>query len=333
MTAGLLRVGYTACQPDERFTAVITHSIEACLDQNWPRAFQALDSLITANPAEPAPYFYRATVYSYRMTDEESFRWEEPFLRDLAIADSLLTALPVYHDQTQPVEEERRYLLGSIHAWKSLHAGRRGHLLEALAEGVKASRQLEDLFQECPDWADLMLGIGNLRYWKSVKLKSVSWLPFIKDERDEGLALTREACARGRFSGFLAAANLSWMLLEEGRWQEAASLCEDALIKHPESRLFLFPYAEALLAGREWTQAEGVYQQIRLTLAADEWPQAVNHFICLEKLSAIAEAKGDPGSSLAFAEEAMAIEMSRQEKERITDRIRRLDQRIKRIQD
>ncbi len=265
------------------------------------------------------------------MTDEESFRWEDAFLRDLATADSLLAALPVYHNSMQPSIEEQRYLKGSIHAWRSLHAGRRGHLLEALSEGLKASRELENLFDECPDWADLMLGIGNLRYWKSVKLKSVRWLPFVKDERKEGLALTREACARGRFSGYLAAANLSWMLLEEGRWQEAASLCEEALADHPESRLFLFPYAEALLAGKEWTRAEEVYQQIRVTLASDEWPQAVNHFICLEKLSAIAEAKGDPVSSLAFAEEAMAIELSKQERTRITDRIKRLDQRINRI--
>ncbi|MDP2359374.1 MAG: hypothetical protein Q8O14_01285 [bacterium] len=322
----LARPAAGACAPDTFAVSRINRAIEACIVQDWSTALLDLNRLVREEGWHPAPWFYRATVFSYRMTDEESFRWEGAFLADLDSAQARIERLRSRGDLRVPAHS-LRYLEGSVAAWRAYHAGRREEWTTALQQGLRASRLWEHLLADCPGWADLELGIGNLRFWTSVKLRRLNWLPFLKDRRQEGLAMVEHARRAGRFSPWLPAANLCWIYLELGRPDSTISICRQALDRFPDSRLFLFPWAEALEAAGRPAEADQVYRRLLGSLRADSWPQRVNQVIVLEKRSALAMGQGDRDSARRLAREALALPLDRSEQKRLAERLARLRRR------
>jgi tetratricopeptide (TPR) repeat protein len=317
-----------ACRPDTAFVSSINLAVEACIRQDWNSALRRMNTLVTQANWHPAPWFYRATVFSYRMTDEESFRWEGAFLADLDSAQIRIDRLRRSRSTRVP-ECSLRFLEGSIQAWRAYHAGRRESWPTALQAGLSASRTWEALLKECPGWADLELGIGNLRFWTSVKLRRLNWLPFIEDRRAEGLAMVQRARRLGRFSPWLPAANLCWIYLELERPDSTLAICRQALERFPGSRLFLFPKAEALEAQQRWREADLVYQEILASLATDSWPQHVNRVGCLEKRSALRGKLGDAAGARRLAREALALPLEPAERARLKDKLERLRHQAK----
>lgn len=317
-----------ACRPDTSFTFAINRAVEACIRQDWNRALRGMNELVAREGWHPAPWFFRATVHSYRMTDEESFRWERAFLADLDSAQLRIQRLRDTHSRRVP-ECSLRFLEGSIQAWRAYHAGRREAWPGALKAGLSASRTWEALREDCPGWADLELGIGNLRFWTSVKLRRLDWLPFIEDRRAEGLAMVERARRQGRYSPWLPAANLCWIYLELQRPDSTLSICRQALARFPGSRLFLFPKAEALEAQGRWREADAVYGEILAGLAADPWPQRVNRVLCLEKRSALLDKLGDRGAARRLARETLGLPLESAERERLEEKLDLLRQRAR----
>jgi len=319
--------GAAPCAPDTFFVSRINRAIEACIRQDWRGALLGMNRLVQEQGWHPAPWFYRATVFNYRMTDEESFRWEGALRSDLDSAEARIARLRARPDRRVP-ETSLRYLEGSIAAWRAYHGGRRGdYATVALPQGLRATHIWEDLLEECPGWADLELGLGNLRFWTSVKLRRLGWLPFVKDRRAEGRRMVEHARRAGRFSPWLPAANLCWIYLELGRPDSTVSICRQALARFPGSRLFLFPLAEAWEAAGRPERADSVYRVLLASLERDEWPQHVNRVICLEKRSALAETRGDRRAAAALAREALALPLEARERERLRERLERLRRR------
>lgn len=322
---GRVRPAAAGCGLDEALLEQVNRSIEACLVQRWDEALAGMDALVSADSTRPEPWFYRATVRAYRMTDAESFAREDLFYADLDSASARL-------DHPALDEPQRRFLEGSVLAWKAYQLGRRGDWWPALRAGLAGVRVLEALQEDCPDWADLKLGLGNYRFWRSVRLRSLDWLPFVDDERESSLELVREARAEGRFSPWVAAANLTWMLLEMGRPADCLAICAEGLAAWPGSRLFRWPQAEALLQAGRAAEADAVWAGLQKEAAEQEPPGRTNEFICLEKRSGAREELGDASGALELARLAAAVPLDAGQRKRLRERIERLEDRLARLQ-
>ncbi len=308
-----------ACRPDTSFTSDINLAVEACIHQDWNGALRRMNRLVERNGWHPAPWFYRATVFSSRMTDEESFRWEGAFLADLDSAQARIEGLRRRPGRVPDCT--LRFLEGSVEAWRAYHHGRRENWTRAATHGFSASRTWEALLKDCPRWADLELGVGNLRFWTSVKLKRLRWLPFVPDRRAEGLAQVERARREGRFSPWLAAANLCWIYLELGRPDSTLSICRQALERFPGSRQFLFPRAEALEAAGRLGEADAVWREILAGLETDPWPQRVNRVLVLRKRALLQERAGRPAEAARLARQALNQPLETAERARLKDKL------------
>lgn len=308
-----------ACRPDTSFTWEVNQAVEACIRQDWNSALRRMNRLVERHGWHPGPWFQRATVFSSRMTDEESFRWEGAFLADLDSAQARIQRL-----RRQPgrvPDCTLRFLEGSVEAWRAYHHGRRENWTRAAANGMAASRTWEALLEDCPGWADLGLGVGNLRFWTSVKLKRLRWLPFVPDRRAEGLAQVERARREGRFSPWLASANLCWIYLELGRPDSTLSICRQALARFPGSRQFLFPRAEALEAAGRLGEADAVWREIQAGLDKDDWPQRVNRVLVLRKRALLQERSGRPAEAARLARQALGLPLEPAERARLKDKL------------
>jgi tetratricopeptide (TPR) repeat protein len=301
----LVRAG---CDFNEDYLLNVNASIAASVKSDWDTALSITTKMIELDQQNPGYWFFRANVHSYRMTDEESFRWEEEFFRDIHKAEELLVKAETTN--SQGLSFEFRFIKGSTLALKAYYLGRKGEWWQALKAGMRGISILRELNEDWPECIDIELGIGTFLYWKSARMKQFYWMPFIKDQRTDGMQMLEKVIKEGEFLPWVAISNLAWMLLDQNRPQEAANLLKPGLAQFPDSRLFLFPNAQARLQLQDYEAAEKAWMQLLESVRSDSYNNHVNEFICLEKLSGIAEKQADLSKSYQLSLMALELKIS-----------------------
>lgn len=309
----LLALSSRAAYLDPGRTAVINRAIELTIRERYPAALSLVDSLIRAEPARPEGWFFRAAILSMRMTDEESFRFANAMQADLDSAEVRVTRL----QRGGREGPDLRFCQAGIHSYRAYHASRREQWLKALSHGLKGVRELEQVQERWPGFADARLGLGNYYFWRTVKLKG--WLPLVPDERAEGIRLVESARHEGEYHSWVAASNLAWMYLEDGRPSQALALCREALARFPDSRLFLFPLGDALIDLQRWPEARDTWLAVLGRLEGTHPDSGVNRTICHGKLARIARETGNRAEAMRQARLALSVPVAPGMEFRVSD--------------
>lgn len=231
--------------------------------QRYPEALAIADLVIKESPAEPIGFFFRAAVLQARMMDYENYGADEA---------AFFAATGACRKLAQQQLRERRneawahFFLGSAMGYEAFVVGKKKKYFEAFRYGWDSIQHLETALKINPRLYDAYLGIGTYKYYRSKMSKSFSWLPFIKDERELGIRMVREALAKGRYSRTAAINGLSWILMDENRPAEALALIDSALTQYSSSRFFLWAAGEAAFRVGRYDRAAVHYQQILASL-------------------------------------------------------------------
>ncbi|MCK5085899.1 MAG: hypothetical protein KAQ90_00190, partial [Melioribacteraceae bacterium] len=104
-------------------------------------------------------------------------------------------------------------------------------------------------FQKCleidENFFESYLAIGTYLYWKSEKMEFLNWLPFVVDERKEGIKLIERAIENTTYNKYLAINSLIWIYITEGKDSAAIELAEKTLEHFPNSRYLKWGLARA----------------------------------------------------------------------------------------
>jgi tetratricopeptide (TPR) repeat protein len=121
-----------------------------------------------------------------------------------------------------------------------------------------------------PAFYEALIAIGSYKYWKSKEMQFLGWLPFISDERDEGIKLLEKAVLHSSYNSYLAINSLIWIYIDKGDFRKSVRLSQYALLRYPGSRFFKFGLARA-------------YEEIDLHKAIKEYYDILNSFSESEK--------------------------------------------------
>jgi len=238
--------------------------IVATVNQEYDHALEQIERVITLAPEEPIGYLFRAATLQSLMLDYEDYSAEKEFLQSLKTCRKLAEKKLRRHS-TDPWAH---FLLGSAYGYESFYLGKKKHFLQAVHTGWKCIKYLENTVRLDPKFNDAYLGIGTYKYYRS-KLSNKLRLPFLPDETAEGIAMVRRAAAHGRYSRLAAVNALTWILLDEGRPQEAYFLADSVMQVYPGSRFFMWGAAESAARLNEHDRAREVYTRIKDTLVAE----------------------------------------------------------------
>jgi hypothetical protein len=140
---------------------------------------------------------------------------------------------------------------------------------------------------------DAMLGIGVFKYWRYSKLKFLSWLPFIPDERDEGIELIKKTIRADSVRKFMAMHQLIDILTDYGQTEEAGRYARQLAGAYPESQFMLWAAAHAFDKNDDFSEAEATYLGLDSLLMHDSHVNP-NHLIkCRMKLAALYQRMND----------------------------------------
>jgi len=307
LLCGATQAGTSGTAPTAGVDALIVRGIELTVAHRYQEAWACFDSLGRALPAHPAGPFFRAAVLHSQMLDYESDEGNAEFSR--LLQESI--ALASHNLRARPCDAWNFFYRGAALGYRAFHAARRGEYLRALHDGQLALRDLEKAVSLDTSLADAYLGIGSYKYWRAKVLRYLSWLPLVPDEREEGMRLIRLAIAKGRYSYLTGLSDLSWVLIDAGRLEDAVACAQKGLAASPDSRFFLWPLAEAYFRNGDYLLAAQWYERLLASLLQVPGNNHYNEIICRLRLAQAYCARGERDKARAHASAIFGLSLDK----------------------
>jgi tetratricopeptide (TPR) repeat protein len=296
-----------------RIDSLLQRLITYTILQNYENALTLSDSVIKLTPKEPIGHFFRAAVLQARMMDYEDYAHDE---KAFFAATGTCRKLAQQKLNARRDDGWAHFFLGSALGYEAFLIGKKKKYLEAFRSGWQSIQHLEAALKIDSQLYDAYLGIGTYKYYRSKMSQRFSWLPFVKDERELGMRMIRQALAKGRYSRTAAINGLGWILMDEGRPAEALALIDSALITYPTSRFFLWGAGEAAYRVRRYDQAAAHYRRILSSLQNENHLSPYLELVGRTRLAKVYQAADKMEEACRELERVAVLSLSKRERDR-----------------
>ncbi|MBM4168196.1 MAG: tetratricopeptide repeat protein [Ignavibacteria bacterium] len=275
----------------------LMRAIDHTLRQEYWAAESVFRLLAEEYPNHPAANLYWAGMLQARAEDYSE-------LPDRRRFDSLLIVADEKAQRLQSREEtlaEGLYYAGSVLSYQSYVSSSTGEWFRAVTKGISAVSNLNKALARDSSLVGCYVGIGTYNYWKSRKTQFLSWLPFVRDDRVEGINQLRIGFRKGTYNRYLSASSLIIVLIDAGEYAEAVDVADAVLAKYPSNRHYLHWRAVACEQWGRLEEALTAYGRLLENLKADTNLHAFRRLQCNLKLADIHLRLGQMDRALEYA--------------------------------
>jgi tetratricopeptide (TPR) repeat protein len=294
----------------------IKNGVELGISEKYDEAIQLFRALADANPADPGPHFFLATIWQSKMMDFETQLWQKEF--EGAIEQTLSLAESRLNQNQYDLNDQ--FFHASALAYKSFQISREGNYLKGLRLAFKAVDGLEAVVAHDSSYFDAYLGIGSYLYWRSYLTRHFTWLPFFKDQRQRGIDFIRKAHAFGSISRWAALSNLAWIYIQEEQYEDAIQCAQKGLDVFPNSRFFLWPLGDAQFHNGDFSKALETYQVLLESVIGEEFNNHYNEIVLHLKIGKCWFELGEMDQSLQHAKRVLEIKAHQNLAKRLADK-------------
>jgi tetratricopeptide (TPR) repeat protein len=265
----------------------IRETIDFTINTNFKEALRIVTEKIEADSNDYRAQFYLAATLNSKMTHFESQEGADLF--NYAIDKTLLLVEEELENNNlvDSIKAELLFYQGSAYGYRAFFQGNNGNFLAAVSNGLKSVGALNQTLQIDSTLYGAYLGIGVYKYWRYSRLKFISWLPFVPDDREEGIAMIKIAIARDSLSRYMAMHQLVYILLDYGRYEEAKILAERITEKYPDSQFMWWANAHAYFKSKNFNKAKASYLRL-YNLILEDKDRNISHLLkCKFKLALV----------------------------------------------
>lgn len=319
---------YAESQPENtsffppRLDSLVTIAVDEAIVQKYDSAMAHVAEMERLYPKSPVgPFFHSAVLHSIMLDYEDYDRvkeFKQAVDRTIALAGSAL--------RQNPHNAWAHFFLGGGYAYLAFYYGKHGHYVHAFSTGLRAISALQHALDADSTIYDAYLGIGTYKYYRSKYAGFLTRLPFVKDEREEGIRMVRLAAEKGKFSKYPAINNLAWILASEERYEEANRVARRALDAYPESRFFLWTVAATSRLSGDWGDALKQYQHLMASFRQENRLTPYNELVIRTRTAECYAKVGQWSKSEEQRKLATAIHLSKDEKRRAEKHLEKLEE-------
>jgi len=201
-------------------------------DHKYAEAEEIIRALQKNYPRDPGIYFLLASNLHDDMLNREDYSKMETMN---ALFDSAIQL-----SEKDASDPWNTWIIGSSLGYRAIVYAEIGKYISAIRTASDAMDYLERARQRHETAADAALGIGGYKYWKSEKLGFLTYLPFIDDEREHGIAEVRYARRNSIYSREASIHALVYIFCAEGMIDSARAMRDSIAENHPNSLLPLW---------------------------------------------------------------------------------------------
>jgi len=234
----------------------MVRAIQSATHEGTPVVAESLATrYVRAWPGDPTGYYARAVARRAASLGCEAPDDIPALLDDLDAAIRLGSG----RIETRNASIWDEYVLGLSLGFRAVMNLEASRPWSAWRDSRRSVAALEGVLRADSTYADALLPLGTYHFWRGQALASWSWLPFVDDSRDQGIAELRAAAEKGATTAESALNMLMWALLAYGSPAEALSTADTLLAKFPDNVSALWARAEALKALSRWDDAERAF--------------------------------------------------------------------------
>ncbi len=307
---------------NSKIDSLLKDGIENIILQKYDAASNSFSYLEKEFPRNPLGCIYIAAAKIAEAVD-----YEEELDEDLI--DSLLSnAEDKVHTLLEEDEDNiwNNYYDALIYGYRAYFKALSGNIVTAFSDGVFSLRAFQTCLELDPNFYEAYIALGTYNYWKSAQSKSLLWLPFISDNRDEGIHYLEKAIKNSSYNKYLAAYSLAWIYIDFGESQKAVDLSLKMLKDYKESRYFRWCLARAY-QDIDKSKAIDVFREILTSIEKLPNRNYFNDVVIRHKIAMLLYELGDYDSALKLCDEILDFNVKSDKiKERLSNRLERTKQ-------
>lgn len=243
--------------PNKTVDKIINQGADFLLNHNYEAARYKFIELNKLYPKIPLGKIYLAVLEISKAVDYAEKINETKIEKLLNDAKDLSDSL--YESNKKDLWNN--YYVALSCGYYAYYKGMVGDYLSAFSNGVTSISYYEKCLNIDSLFYDSYIALGTYYYWKSAKTKSLSWLPFVNDDRALGKRLLEKAINKDTYGHFLGAYSLVWIYIENKEYSKAIKLCEEVLSMYPKNRLFKLSLAR-IYTELDKNKAISIYQEV-----------------------------------------------------------------------
>ncbi|UCD94578.1 MAG: hypothetical protein JSU69_00570 [Candidatus Zixiibacteriota bacterium] len=244
-------------------TFVRDSAVVEIADRIWRNEFRdalsAAEQIIRNEPSNPVGYFLAGVVYQ---TISEEYR-NDSFIDSTDDNLSHAIELTDHRKDSDRDNPDWYFIAGAAYGYRGLHRAFHGQWWGAFKDGFHCSSNLRKALGIDSTYYDANWGLGSYYYYRTVKSRDFLWLPFISDEREEGMRLIRRAIAGGFLCPKIARQSFLRIYLTEERYADVVMLADSLCRLLPDDPYYLLFYTEGLLAMDSLDRAEEKLEKLK----------------------------------------------------------------------
>ncbi|MGD9898369.1 MAG: tetratricopeptide repeat protein [Calditrichaceae bacterium] len=287
----------------------IRQSIDLTINTHFSEAESLLVKRMAAGDSGIDVNFYYASVLNSKMTHFENQKGEKKFIdalnKVIRKTDNYLESNP---DIDSTAFAKIAFYAGSAYGYLAYYDGQCGKWYPALSNGMKAKKYLERAVELDSTLYDAYLGLGTYNYWVSSRVRHVLWLPFIPDNREQGIEYIKKTVRNKSYSKYMAMHQLIYVLLDYKDYKEAEILAEKVVKAYPESQFMWWANAHTYFKSKKYRQAVTSYLKILSLMEKNPESNPMHYLDCQVRLAEIYHRLGDEGA--CFRHSKLALERS-----------------------
>jgi tetratricopeptide (TPR) repeat protein len=269
-------------------TSWIQETVTHTINTNFNQALHIVNQKVEADSNDYRAQFYLAATLNSKMTHFENKDDADLFNRaidkTLKLVEKQLEISDLIADS---LKAELYFYEGSAFGYRAFYQGNNGNFIGAVTNGLKSVGSLNQTLEIDSSLYGAYLGIGVYKYWRYSRLKFISWLPFIPDDREQGISMIKLAIACDSLSRYMAMHQLVYILLDYGNYTEAIPFAEKIVEKYPQSQFMWWANAHTYLKNEDYLNAKSSYLTLYKLIMTDE-ERNMNHLLkCKFKLAIV----------------------------------------------
>lgn len=254
--------------------------IDLTLQHDYDGARGVFRTMTQRYPDDPAGPVFEAGVIQTMSMDYEEFLPGEEFDSLITLAkEKAESAIDDFPDSGWP-----HLLLGTALGSEAFTRAQEGDWFSAATLGLSSASSFETALEHDSALVDAFAGIGTYYYWKTRRIQFLTWLPFVSDRREEGIALLRRCADQGVYNQFAAMSSLVGVLNDSEDYEGSIAVANLALAKYPRNRIFLWGLATALERSHRPEEALAAYNRLLSAIASDKRSNRYNELVCRLKI-------------------------------------------------
>lgn len=304
-------------EPNPYQDSLIQKALNYAYGDSFTQAYRCLDSIIEQAPEFWPAIVVKAGIVYMEMADDESYARKDYFM---SMIDSSSSALEKHLDSL-PDDPWGLFFLGTAYSYKAVWEGQHGSIFKTLSLGLKVGKLFGRTVEIDTAFYDAYLGLGFFHYLRSAKLGILRSLPFVEDQRNQGIAELQKAAVYGKYGNLSAALSLGWIYYDQKKYDTARHIIDSLITCGQDGRQVQWLKAMVCRAQSDAIGMISAFEAIQNGLIRKGNQNNYNLVICSYYLGQAYYIKGDKPKALGYFDKTLSYQLSPSLEKRASDKL------------